>query len=85
MSPRLRILTFAGMALAGCAGEEPGSRPAAEESAASRAVASADYIGGESCRECHQKEWDRWVGSDHDLAMQPADSSTLRVTVTVPE
>ncbi len=36
------------------------------------------YTGGESCIECHQKEFDLWKGSDHDLAMAHAtDESVL--------
>jgi len=27
------------------------------------------FVGGESCIECHKPEYDRWLGSDHDLAM----------------
>ncbi len=38
----------------------------------------AEYTGGASCRECHQKEYDLWQGSDHDLAMAHAtDESVL--------
>jgi len=38
----------------------------------------ATFTGGESCVECHQKEFDLWKGSDHDLAMAHAtDESVL--------
>ncbi|MGH2570562.1 MAG: multiheme c-type cytochrome, partial [bacterium] len=40
-------------------------------------AAPAAYVGRETCRECHQAEHDLWLGSDHDLAMQPADSTTV--------
>ncbi len=32
----------------------------------------ATYVGGETCIECHPKEYHDWQGSDHDLAMAPA-------------
>lgn len=30
------------------------------------------YVGGNLCLECHQKEFEDWKGSDHDLAMTEA-------------
>ncbi|MHC4451447.1 MAG: cytochrome c3 family protein [Planctomycetota bacterium] len=35
------------------------------------------FAGSESCRECHQKEFDAWRGSHHDLAMQHATAATV--------
>lgn len=35
------------------------------------------YVGGSVCAECHAPEADRWAGSHHDLAMQPANDSTV--------
>ena len=37
----------------------------------------ATYVGRQSCRECHRDAYDRWTGSDHDLAMQVANDSTV--------
>jgi len=37
----------------------------------------AEYVGRDACRECHRTEHDLWLGSDHDLAMQPADATTV--------
>ena len=37
----------------------------------------AQYVGRESCKECHQQEYDLWVGSHHDLAMDTAIESTV--------
>jgi tetratricopeptide (TPR) repeat protein len=38
----------------------------------------ATYVGRQSCRECHSGEFERWQGSDHDLAMDRAtDDSVL--------
>ncbi len=39
--------------------------------------ASPTYVGVASCRECHAAEYERWRGSHHDLAMQPAKASTV--------
>jgi predicted CXXCH cytochrome family protein len=35
------------------------------------------FAGSESCRECHEKEFDAWRGSHHDLAMQHATAATV--------
>ncbi len=39
--------------------------------------ARADFVGASACSECHAKELEAWTGSHHDLAMQPADESTV--------
>lgn len=35
------------------------------------------YTGSQSCKECHQKEYDEWLLSDHFKAMQHATSETV--------
>lgn len=35
------------------------------------------YVGANSCIKCHQQEHNKWVGSDHDLAMDPATEKTV--------
>jgi len=39
--------------------------------------AGPGYIGRESCRECHEREYDLFLGSDHDLAMDSAMEETV--------
>jgi Flp pilus assembly protein TadD len=39
--------------------------------------ATAQYIGRAACASCHAVETKLFAGSRHDLAMQPADSSTV--------
>ncbi len=39
--------------------------------------AQAGYVGRESCIECHRQEYDAWVGSHHDLAMDVATPETV--------
>jgi len=41
------------------------------------AAANATYVGGEACAACHQREAELWKGSDHRLAMQSADRTTV--------
>jgi len=36
-----------------------------------------EFVGKETCIECHQPEYDDWTGSDHDLAMDYATDSTV--------
>ena len=35
------------------------------------------YVGDESCKSCHEKEFDNWRGSHHDLAIQKVNSKTI--------
>jgi tetratricopeptide (TPR) repeat protein len=39
--------------------------------------AGPEYIGRESCKECHQREYELYQGSDHDLAMDHATDETV--------
>ncbi len=48
---------------------EKGSRGEAEDAPA--------YLGRESCRECHEREYSLFRGSDHDLAMDTANAETV--------
>jgi predicted CXXCH cytochrome family protein len=47
------------------------------ESTAAESVLTAEYLGRESCRDCHQKEYDLFQGSDHDMAMDHATRETV--------
>ena len=38
---------------------------------------TAEYRGRESCRECHEKEYDLFLGSDHDMAMDVANPESV--------
>jgi tetratricopeptide (TPR) repeat protein len=45
-----------------------------------RSVLSADsliFVGREACKDCHQKEYDLWQDSHHDLAMQVVNDTTV--------
>jgi tetratricopeptide (TPR) repeat protein len=35
------------------------------------------FAGTVACRDCHRTEYERWVGSDHDLAMDVATEATV--------
>jgi len=37
----------------------------------------AVFTGRESCKKCHEKEYDEYSGSDHDLAMDTATAQTV--------
>lgn len=39
--------------------------------------AEATYVGKEACQECHKEAYKDWVGSDHDLAMDYANDSSV--------
>jgi tetratricopeptide (TPR) repeat protein len=38
---------------------------------------SASYIGANACKQCHAKEYQDWIGSDHQMAMQAATPETV--------
>ncbi len=38
---------------------------------------TAQYIGRESCKECHEKAYNLFQGSDHDMAMDEANPETV--------
>ena len=37
----------------------------------------ATFVGRETCKECHLNEYNDWLGSDHDKAMDHANDSTV--------
>ena len=37
----------------------------------------AGYVGAPACAPCHEQQLELWRGSDHDLAMQEADETTV--------
>ena len=37
----------------------------------------AAFVGSAACRDCHATQFDRWVGSDHDKAMDLATDETV--------
>ncbi|MFC2083781.1 tetratricopeptide repeat protein [Bacteroidota bacterium] len=43
----------------------------------SKVERTAEFVGGNSCMECHQLEYDLWKNSHHDLAMDYATDSTV--------
>lgn len=40
-------------------------------------VVLAQFIGNETCIDCHQVEVEAWQGSHHDMAMRHADSESV--------
>lgn len=38
---------------------------------------AATFVGGRECIDCHRKEYDKWLGSHHDLAMDPANEKSV--------
>ncbi|MFO1311086.1 MAG: multiheme c-type cytochrome [Burkholderiales bacterium] len=51
--------------------------PAPAATAPAAPFAPARFVGAAACAACHAKETEAWRGSDHDLAMQPADGRTV--------
>ena len=40
-------------------------------------IPDSHFLGDQKCKECHQDEFNKWKGSDHDKAMQLADSVSI--------
>ncbi len=40
-------------------------------------TAPLEYVGREACKECHEKVYKKWKGSDHDRSMDIANSKTV--------
>ncbi|MCV9387843.1 tetratricopeptide repeat protein [Reichenbachiella ulvae] len=38
----------------------------------------ADFVGAETCKSCHEAEYENWKGSHHDDAMKVADSTSVK-------
>ena len=45
---------------------------------------SAGFTGSVSCRDCHERFYERWATSHHGLAMQPYTDEFARTNLTVP-
>ena len=58
----------------GCHREEPGNTGGVARQAPGL---TATYEGRESCRECHEKQYNLFQGSDHDMAMDTATRETV--------
>ncbi len=40
-------------------------------------VSHGEFVGSESCRDCHKKEYDQWADSHHRWAMAPATEQSV--------
>ena len=60
-------------ALSSCNSEKPtGDSTSADNYSPYHSFPDAEYVGGESCKACHEQEFEDWMQSDHHLAMNPA-------------
>ena len=87
----LRMLPLAlALVLGGCGDAPPANQPVAaaqppaEEAPriggatpASRRAVGAKYIGSAACAECHQAEYQAWLGSHHQRAMQVPTAASV--------
>ena len=53
------------------------SQAEADRSSGTKGVATARFVGQATCGSCHAREASAWKGSHHELAMQPAEPSTV--------
>ena len=80
-SRRTAWLVVAALAVAGALAiglRARGPAPGATTTPATPAVtATGDYVGSAACADCHADEYRRWQGSQHAVAMQPANEKTV--------
>ena len=48
-----------------------------EQSKVETAAVKAEHVGRQACVDCHKRQYDLYVGSDHDLAMDVATEETV--------
>ena len=72
-----RLAAAAALATACSASEEPPGVEAPGAAPTGRLASEAGFVTDASCVECHPQHFEKWSGSHHDLAMQPADAETV--------
>ncbi len=71
-------IVFAAFSIQACSSEKPTPE---------KSVATPHFVGSDTCQSCHQRQFDQWQGSHHQMAMQPATDTTVLgdfSNVTVP-
>ena len=63
------FVLFSALFVAGCGPSEEPQAPVSD--------GPATFIGSSACQNCHEAEFQSWVGSHHELAMQIADADTV--------
>jgi tetratricopeptide (TPR) repeat protein len=62
----------------GCRKEgEPEVVEIAEQRAGGSTRTEAEYVGHQACIDCHKRQYDLYIGSDHDMAMDLATEETV--------
>jgi Tfp pilus assembly protein PilF len=74
-SRRFAVLIATVAAIAVIAGSSSQSR--SQSSSTTPGLPGAKFVGAAECANCHERENALWHGSHHQLAMQPATSSTV--------
>ena len=62
-------LPLAALLFVGCSKNEPPENFSSDE--------PATFVGSPSCQACHDAEYQDWLGSHHELAMQIATADTV--------
>ena len=51
--------------------------PAPSTAGGDNGVTVPGFVGSEACRDCHRREYDKWIDSHHRRAMAPASEETV--------
>ncbi len=60
--------------ISSCSPKEKEGYQAIQES---REYVPSEFVGSNTCKSCHQKEFETWEGSHHDQAMKIADATSI--------
>lgn len=72
-----RLAASVALTLVGATPSMAAPAPTPSPPAAAGASAAATYVGVQACVPCHAKEYQAWLGSNHQRAMQPATAQTV--------
>lgn len=56
--------------------DETGAPAVDGQQTTAKTAVKMEFVGRQSCEKCHQKEYDLYLGSDHDMAMDMANDTT---------
>lgn len=83
----ITITTLLVISLAGCDappldlptndGSSPSGGVTPTSSPSSSATPRASFVKDESCRQCHERQFELWIGSDHERAMDHATATSV--------
>lgn len=73
----LPLIIIAGLLFATCSGPGKDKRSISREGTGQYSPGTTAYAGREACISCHEREYNLFTGSDHDMAMDTVSDKTV--------